>query len=141
MVPSGYFMYEVFMVFSGYFIYEVFMVPSGYFMYKVFMVPNVNFLKEFFCPQDMIKSQNYFYCESLVLSGFILINIDLPGVVIWRHIHPSTLHSYWEDRGLTRFQLPKGFLGLRIIKCRNSSDMLVCGQGALLIGNIPRIAH
>jgi len=139
-------MYEAFMVPSGYFMYEVFMVPNVNFLYKVFMVPNVNFLKEFFLSPGhdrvvTIKSRNYFYCESLVLSGFILINIDLPGVVIWRHIHPSTLHSYWEDRGLTRFQLPKGFLGLRIIECRNSSDILEWGQGALLIGNITRIAH
>ena len=50
-----------------------------------------------------------FYCESLLLIGF---GIDLPGVVIWQHIHPSTLHSFWV-KGLTRFQLPKGFLGLR----------------------------
>ena len=36
------------------------------------------------------RISEFFYFESLVLSGFY---IDLPGVVIWQHIHPSTLHS------------------------------------------------
>ena len=27
----------------------------------------------------------------------VWVYIDLPGVVIWQHIHPSMLHSYWEE--------------------------------------------
>ena len=29
--------------------------------------------------------------------GIVWVYIDLPGVVIWQHIHPSTLYSYWEE--------------------------------------------
>ena len=67
------------------------------------------------CTIELIKKKNFvprtwsefFYCESLVF-------FYLPGVVLWQHIHPSTLHLYW---GLTRIQLPKGFLVLRIVVC------------------------
>ena len=45
-------------------------------------------------------------------------------------IHPSFLLR----KGLTRFQLPKSFLGLRIIECRNSFDKLEWGPGAKQIG-------
>ena len=43
-----------------------------------------------------------------------------------RHDRVVTIKS--QRRGLTRFQLPKGFLGLRIIDCRNSSDILEWGH-------------
>ena len=37
--------------------------------------------------------------------------------------HSSIHASCILRRGLTRFQLPKGFLGLRLIECRNSFDI------------------
>ena len=49
-----------------------------------------------------------------------VFNIDLPGVVIWQHVHQSTLHLFREEGWL---QLPKGFLDLKILECRNSSDI------------------
>ena len=54
------------------------------------------FLKRFFCPQDMIgllRSNLGIFSIAKVWCclGFY---IDLPGVVIWQHIHPSTLHSF-----------------------------------------------
>ena len=58
----------------------------------------ISFLKEiFFCPKDMIglllSNLGIFQLQEFVVWVFI----DLPGVVIWQHIHPSTLHSYWEE--------------------------------------------
>ncbi len=42
----------------------------------------------------------------------------------------SYIHaSFILRRGLTRFQLHKGFLGLRIIECRNSSDIPLHNHG------------
>ena len=54
--------------------------------------------------------------------GVVLGYIHLPGVVIchWQYSHPSTLHTYWEEG----WQDSSWFLGLRIIECRNSSDIL-----------------
>ena len=46
--------------------------------------------------------------------------------------HSSIHASFILKRGLTRFQLPTGFLGPRIIECRNSSDILEWGPGAIL---------
>ena len=63
--------------------------------------------------------------------------IDLQGVVIWQHIHPSMLP---QRRGLTRFQLPKILLRPENMECRNPSDILKWGPGAILIGNITLIA-
>ena len=54
--------------------------------------------------------------------------------------HSSIHASFILRRGLRRFQLPKGFLGLRIIECRDSSDILEWCPGAILIGNITLIA-
>ena len=54
--------------------------------------------------------------------------------------HSSIHASFILRRGLTRFQLPKGFLGLRIIEWRNSSDILEWGPGAKQTGNITLIA-
>ena len=51
--------------------------------------------KRFFCPQDMIgllrSNLGIFLLRKF---GVVWVYIDLPGVVIWQHIHPSTLHSY-----------------------------------------------
>ena len=64
--------------------------------------------------------------------GVVWVYIDLPGVVFWQHI----IHALFIlSRGLTRFQLPKGFLGLRIIECRNSSDVLQTGNITLIAPN------
>ena len=85
------------------------------------------FLKIFFVPRtwsgcyDQIPE--FFYCESLVLSGFILI---YQGLLYGRtFIHSSIILR----RRLTRFKLPKGFLGLKIVVSRNSSDILEWGPG------------
>ena len=40
-----------------------------------------------------IKSRNFSIAKVWCCNGYI----DLPGVVIWQHIHPSTLHSSWEE--------------------------------------------
>ena len=82
------------------------------------------FLKIFFVPRtwsgcyDQIPE--FFYCESLVLSGFILTYQGL--LYGSTFIHPSIILR----RRLTRFKLPKGFLGLKIVVSRNSSDILEC---------------
>ena len=52
--------------------------------------------------------------------------------------HSSIYASFILRKGLTRFQLLN--LGLRIIECRNSSDILEWGSGAIQIGNITLIA-
>ena len=69
--------------------------------------------------------------------GVAWIYIDLPGVVIWQHIHPFMLHSYWEEGWQDS---SCRFLGLRIIEWRNSSDILEWGPGAKQTGNITLIA-
>ena len=85
------------------------------------------FLKIFFVPRtwsgcyDQIPE--FFYCESLVLSGFILIYQGL--LYGSTFIHPSIILR----RRLTRFKLPKGFLGLKIVVSRNSSHILEWGPG------------
>ena len=64
------------------------------------LCPSWKILKNrFFCHQDMIgllRSNLGFFSAAKVWCclGFY---IDLPGVVIWQHIHPSTLYSYWEE--------------------------------------------
>ena len=73
------------------------------------------FLKEIFCPQDMIgllRSNLGIFSIAKVWCclGFY---IALPGVVIWQHIHPSTLHSFWEE-GWQDSSCLRFFLGLRI---------------------------
>ena len=85
------------------------------------------FLKEIFLSPGYdrvasIKSRIFFILRKF---GVVWVYIDLPGVVIWQHIHPCPT-SFIRRRGLTRFKL--GFLGLRIIKCRNSSDILEWGR-------------
>ena len=98
-------------------------------------------LKRFFCPQDMI---------GLLRSNLGIFLLWIFGV-IWDvglylstrgcnlaapSIHASLILRRW----LTSLQLPKGFLGLRIVECRNSSDILEWGPGALQTGNIALIA-
>ena len=57
-----------------------------------------NFQKRFFCPHDMIGLlQSNLGIFLLGKFGVVWVYIDLPGVVIWQHIHSSTLHSYWEE--------------------------------------------
>ena len=99
------------------------------------------FLKEIFLSPGhdrvvTIKSQNFFYCESLVLSGFLYWSTR--GCNLAAH---SSFHaSFILRRGLTRFQLPKILLSPKNIECRNPSDILEWGPGAILIGNITLIA-
>ena len=71
----------------------------------------------------------FFYCESLVFLFWSAMGCNLAA-------HSFIHASFIQRRGLTRFQLPKGFLGLRIVECRNSSDKLEWGPGALESGNI-----
>jgi len=94
--------------------------------------------KEIFFDPRLLRSNLRIFSVAKVWCclGFY---IDLPGVVIWQHIHQSMLHSSWEE-GLTRFQLPKILLRPENIECRNPSDILECGPGAILIGNITLIA-
>ena len=55
-----------------------------------------NFFKEIYLYRGMI----WLFIRSnlgiflLRKFGVVLVYIELPGVVIWQHIHPSTLHSY-----------------------------------------------
>ena len=84
------------------------------------------FLNEiFFVPEGhdqvvTIKSQNFFFCESLVLSGFILIYHGGCNMAAHSSIHASFILK----RGLTRFQLPEILLRPENIECRNPSDIL-----------------
>ena len=56
------------------------------------------FFKEIFCPQDTIGLlRSNLGILLLRKFGIVWVYIDLPGVVIWQHIHPSTLHLYWEE--------------------------------------------
>ena len=69
---------------------------------------NLFVLKRCFCPQDMI--------------GLLRSNL---GIVLFRKfplVRPRFIYS--EKSWLIRIQLPKGFLGLRIVECKNSSDLL-----------------
>jgi len=92
------------------------------------------------CPRDMI---------GLLRSNlgiFLLRNFGVVWVFILIYqecnlaAHSFAHASFIMRRGLTRFQRPKGFLGLRIAECRNSSDILEWGPGALQIGKITLIA-
>ena len=103
------------------------------FVYKIFIL---NFFKrDFLSPGHdwvvTIKSRNFF---SIAKVWCCL------GFYFYLAAHSSIHASFILRRGLTRFQLPKGFLGLRIIELRNSSDKLEWGPGAILIGNITLIA-
>ena len=89
-------------------------------------------LRKFCCPQDMM---------GLLRSNFgifLLRKFGVVGVLYWSArgcylaAHSSFHASFILRRELTRFQLTKGFLGLRIVECRNSSD--------IQIGNITLIA-
>ena len=47
---------------------------------------------------DRVVKINYLRILSIARVWCCLgFYIDLPGDVIWQHIHPSTLHSYWEE--------------------------------------------
>jgi len=92
----------------------------------------------FFCHDRVVKIKSWNFSIAKVWSclGFY---IDLPGVVIWQHIDPFTLHSYWEE-SLTRFQLPKillrlwpSVLSLELIKCRSPCPTLVLKKLNMLI--------
>ena len=71
-----------------------------------------------------IKSRNFSIAKVCCCMGLYW---SIRGCNLAAH---SSIHaSFILRRGLTRFQLPKGFLGLRIVECRNSSDtgiMLGC---------------
>ena len=83
-----------------------------------------------------IKSRNFSFAK--VWCFFLSLYWSTRGCNLAAH---SSFHvSFILRRGLTKFHLPKGFLGLRIIKCRNSSDILEWGPGALKTGNITLIA-
>ena len=79
-----------------------------------------------------IKSRNFYYCESLVFSGYLYWSTRGCNLAAHSSIHASFILR----RGLTRFQLPNGFLGLRIIESRNPSDILELGPVVIKIGNI-----
>jgi len=98
------------------------------------------FLKRFFVPRTWSGCYNqildFFLCKSLVLSGFLYWSTRGCNLAAHSSIHASFILR----RGLTRFQLPKRFLGLRIIECRNSSNILEWGLGVIQTGNITLIA-
>ena len=74
-----------------------------------------------------IKSRNLFIAKVRCCLGLYW---SIRGCYLAAH---SSIHaSFILRRGLTRFQLLKGYLGLRIIECRNSSNILVWGPGAIL---------
>ena len=94
------------------------------------------FLEIYFFLQDMIgfllSNLGIFLMRGLVLFGFIFIYCRGCNLAA----HSSIQTSFISRIRLTRFQLPKGFLGLRKVECRNFSDILEWGPGAILIGNI-----
>ena len=85
------------------------------------------FLKRFFSPKDMSGCYDQ-------IRNFSIAKVWCCMDLYWSTrgcnlaAHSSIHASFILRRGMTRFQLPKGFLGLRIIECRNSSDILEWGQ-------------
>ena len=78
------------------------------------------------------QMSDFFYCESLVLYEFIYWSTRGCNLAAHSSIHASfILRGGWQD---------SSFLGLRRIECRNFSDILEWGPGAILIGNITLIA-
>ena len=68
----------------------------------------------------MIESRSFSIAKVWCCRGFC---IDLPGGC--NLVAHSSVHApFILRRGFTRFLLPKGFLGLRIVEFRNSSDVL-----------------
>jgi len=73
---------------------------------------------------------------------FLLRKFGVEGGLFWSArgcnlaAHSSIHASFILRIGLTRFQLPNGFLDMRIVECRNSSDILEWGPGAIQTGNI-----
>ena len=129
-------LYKIYMVII--FLYILINVLHIKINYLYLYIPvHFNVLKrDFFDPVVTIKSRNFFYCVSWVLSGFF--NWSTRGCNLAAH---SSIHaSFILRRGLTRFQLPKILLRPENIECRNLSDILEWGPGAILIGNIPFIA-
>ena len=90
---------------------------SSFYLFPWYRIQNtviqrIIFQRDFFCPQNMIGLFRsnlgiFFYCESLVLSGFLYCNLAA---------HSSIHASFILRRGLTRFHLPEN------IECRNPSD-------------------
>ena len=76
------------------------------------------------------------------LGIFLLRKFGVEGGLFWSArgcnlaAHSSIHASFILRIGLTRFQLPNGFLDMRIVECRNSSDILEWGPGAIQTGNI-----
>ena len=66
------------------------------------MMNKITFFNRFFCPQDMIgllrSNLGIFWLQKFGVYTYGRVYIDLPGVVICQHIHPSTLLSYTEKR-------------------------------------------
>ena len=83
---------------------------------------------------DLFVPRTWSGCNDQI-SEFLLWKFGVVLVYITRDCslaaHSSVHASFILRRGLTRFQLPKGFLDLRIIKCRNSSEKLEWGPCAL----------
>ena len=83
---------------------------------------NLFFKKIFLSPGHdrvvTIKSRNFFYCESLTLSGFLYWVTRGCNLTAHSPIHASFILR----RGLTRSQLPKILLRLENVERRNPSD-------------------
>ena len=86
-----------------------------YFIERNRNVFNFFFKKDFFVPRTWSGCYDQI-SEFFLLRKFhvVRVYIYLPGVVIWQHIHPSTLHSFWEE-GWQDSSCLRFFLGLRII--------------------------
>ena len=68
----------------------------------------------------MIESRNFSIAKVLFCRGFVFVSAR--GCNMATHLSVHALFIL--RRGLTRFQLTKGFLGLRKVESRNSSDIL-----------------
>ena len=80
-----------------------------------------NFLKEIFLSRghDRVVKIKFFIAKVLCCPGLYWSTRGCNLV-----LHSSIHASFILRRGLTRFQLPMGFLSLRIVELRNSSDIL-----------------
>ena len=75
--------------------------PSTFFEDQFYFIFSKKKFKEIFCPQDMIgllRSNLGIFAIAIAKVWCCLgFYFDLSGVVFWEHIHPSKLHSSWEE--------------------------------------------
>ena len=91
------------------------------------------FFNRFFVPRIWLGRYNLNLKNFSIAKVWCFMGLYWPTRCCNLAAHSSIHASFVLRRGLTRFQLPKGFLGLRIIECRNSSDIPLQNHSLLSI--------